>query len=241
MKKLFGLSALVSPRVATGVGLIALTSLLGGTGCGLSYSLTGLYVEPGANLTCVGPGVTAQYIAYGTYTEGGHTARTQEITDQVAWSSSLPGVASINSSGVATGGPGVGQSDIVATTQGEFGVLTSTSNIKVLSGDACLNDLSIAGSPALSIIPGKATLTAAGDTEMPLAIALPRNGGHPTDLTRQVAWTSSDPQVATVDAAGRITAVAPGDAIITATVKTPGGETISATQTVHFTANNETR
>lgn len=50
-------------------------------------------------------------------------------------------------------------------------------------------------------------------------IAEPRaSSGLPVD--RHVVWTSSDPSVATVDAAGRVTAVSPGHATITAASQT---------------------
>jgi uncharacterized protein YjdB len=52
--------------------------------------------------------------------------------------------------------------------------------------------------------------------------------GSSTDLTATASWSSSDPAVATVER-GMITAVAPGQAIITATV---GGKSGSATLTV---------
>ncbi len=233
MTKLCGLSALVSPRVATGVGVILLTSLLGGTGCGLSYSLTGIYVEPGTGLTCLVPGVMAQFYAYGTYTEGGHTTETKDLTDSVTWATTIPAVATINTSGVVTG-EGGGTTPIVATTQGEFGNLTNYSSVEVMPGGC---NVTSSLRPALKVIPGSQAMTT-GDKERPLAIAFNSDNGKATDETSTVTWTSSDVKVATVDATGLITAVGAGDATITATGKTANGEVVSATQTVHFTANN---
>lgn len=58
----------------------------------------------------------------------------------------------------------------------------------------------------------------------------------PTDATdRSVVWSSSDPSVAAVDAAGRVTAVADGTAVITATT-VDGGFTSSSNVTVDRTA-----
>lgn len=233
MTKLYGLSALVSPRVASGVGLIALTSLLGGTGCGLSYSLTGLYVEPATGLTCLYPGTTAQYHAYGTYSEGGHTTETKDLTNTVAWTVTIPDLASMNASGLATAGSDfVGPTSIVATAEGEFGQLNAVSSLQVST--TCSTSSSV--KPSLRIIPGSQTL-AAGDKERPMAIAF-SNGGAATDMTGKVTWESSDVHVATIDRTGLIAAVGAGDATITATGKTANGEAIAATQTVHFTANN---
>ncbi len=234
MKKLFGLSALVSPRVVLGVGLVTLTSLLGGTGCGLSYTLTGLYVQPTS--ACLYPGSTAQFNAFGSYTEGGHTAETKEITSQVTWSASLSDVATVNNAGLATAGTSyVGNTPVTASAEGEFGILMSSANLVVST--SCTASTSIAKPFTLHIIPETQTMTV-GDKERPLAIAFSNNGGKSTDLTGAVTWTSSDSRVATVDRAGLITGVGAGDATITATGKSPDGEVISATQTVHFGANN---
>lgn len=133
MKKLFGLSALVSPRVLAGVGLVALTSLFGGTGCGLSYSLTSLYIEPTIGHTCLTGGLTAQYHAYGVYTEVNHSNRIEDLSSQVAWSVSIPSMASVTSTGMVTAGTTViGTTPILATTRGEFGNLTASSDLQVL-------------------------------------------------------------------------------------------------------------
>lgn len=133
MKKLFGLSALVSPRVLAGVGLFAVTSLIGGTGCGLSYSLTGLYIEPTTGHTCLTGTLTAQYHAYGVYTEGNHANKVEDLTNQVTWSVSIPSMASVTSTGMVTAGTTVvGTTPILATTRGEFGNLTATSDLQVM-------------------------------------------------------------------------------------------------------------
>jgi trimeric autotransporter adhesin len=238
----FGLSALVSPRVLVGVGLVTLTSLFGGTGC-VSYSLTGLYIEPGTNLTCVPNGGTAQYKAYGTYTEGGHSMEIEDISTQVSWSVTTPQLATISSSGLATANDGVmtngtivvydGTSSIAATTEGEFGNLTNYSNIEV-SG-SCAAAAAIAKPFSLHVVAGNQPLTV-GDTLRPLAVATWPEDGHTQDLTSKAVWSSSNPAVATVDSHGTIAAVAPGDATITAEVKSPSGETVTTTQPLHFVA-----
>ena len=237
MKKLFGLSALVSPRVALGVGAVLLTSVVGGTGCGLSYSLTGLYIEPGTGLTCLYPSteVYAQYNAYGTYTEGGHTTETKDLTAQVTWSVSIPIIASVTSTGQVTPtANAIGTSPVLATIPGEFGTLVATSNVQVST--QCVPTGSL--KPALRIVPASQTLKETGDTEKPLALVFDASGGKPADVTRQVMWTSNNSQVATVDHTGLITGVGPGDATITAETRLASGELVSAAQTVHLGANN---
>ncbi|HEX4309698.1 MAG TPA: Ig-like domain-containing protein [Acidobacteriaceae bacterium] len=233
MKKLLGFSALVSPRVLVGMGLVLATALFGGTGCGLSYSLTGIYVEPASNSTCVYNGATAQFKAYGTYTEGNHAMRVEDISNQVNWAVTLPTLASISSSGLATANTDnvIGLSSIVASTRGEFGYLAANTTLQVST--SCTVSGSIARPFSLNIIPRNQNLTV-GQTLKPLAIATYGNGGRSADFSQQVAWESSDAKVATVDAKGVITAVGAGDATITAMAKTPSGEAIYATQTIHL-------
>lgn len=236
MKKLYGFSALVSPRVLLGVGLVLATSLFGGTGCGLSYSLTGLYVEPTAGSTCVPPTGTAQFEAYGTYTEGGHSLRIEDISDQVQWTVPLPELASVNASGLATAaGNYIGTTPIVATTRGEFGVLTSSSSLQV--SNSCVTG-SIVKHFSLHIVPENQSLTV-GQTLQPLAVGAYGLNGSTTNLSRQVSWQSSDAKIATVDSKGLITAVGPGDATITAQTRSSDGEVATATEKVHFYAVGE--
>lgn len=231
-----GLSALVSPRVVLGVGLVALSSLFGGTGC-TSYSLTGLYIEPSTGLTCVVPGVSAQFMAYGTFTEGGHATQTRDITGQVTWSTIIPAVATVNSSGLVEG-VGGGTTSVLASTTGEFGYLQGVSSVQVAPG-GCTASTTIVKPFSLSIIPGNQTLTDIGQTAQPLAIATYANGGRPTDLSQKVTWESSNPKVATVDRTGLITATGRGDAVITASARAADGTIVSATQTVHFASDAE--
>ncbi|HTV82755.1 MAG TPA: Ig-like domain-containing protein [Acidobacteriaceae bacterium] len=230
--------------MSTVLGLFLLSSLSLATGCGAfghTYSLTGLTIEPAAGDTCIYPGSTAQYEAYGTYTEGGHAAETEVLTDQVQWSVTFPELASINSSGLLTAGTvAIGTSNLEATTQGEFGVLVATSNIQV--ANPC-GSSSSSFSPrlpsSLSIVPGSATLTSPGDTEQPLAIGIYPGGRGSADLSREVTWESSDTSVATVNAHGIITSVGPGKAVITARMTTPNGPVITGTQTVEVSGGSQ--
>jgi hypothetical protein len=237
MKKLYGLSALVSPRVLLGVGLVLATTLFGGTGCGLSYSLTGIYIEPAANSTCIYPGTTAKFTAYGTYTEGGHAMRIQDISNQVTWAATLPDLAAVSADGLATAATNfVGITSITAVTTGEFGNLNSSTTLQVST--SCSTTSAVVHAFALHIVPGNQNLSL-GQTLQPLAIATYGNAGRTTDLSRQSTWTSSNPKVATVDSHGVISAVGPGDATITAQTRTPDGEAASATETIHIDANTQ--
>lgn len=202
-----------------------LSSMFALSGC-VSQSLTAISVEPGVNLTCVVPGVSAQFKAYGTYTESGHATRTQDITGQVTWSATIPAVAAVNSTGLATG-MGLGTTAIIASAQGAFGSLHATSNIDVQN--SCGTTSSVRPLSSLAILPGAEQLSEAGNSAQFLAVGTYSDTPRTADVTHQVSWTSSDPKVATVDAAGLVTAVGSGEAIITAQEKNGA---VSATQKI---------
>lgn len=133
------------------------------------------------------------------------------------WTSSTPGVATVNSStGVATA---------VAN-----GTSTITASVDAVSGTALLTVAQTVSSVVVS--PGSATLTALGATEQ-LTVAVKDAGGSPIS-GKTAAWTSSAPSVATVDAAtGLVAAVANGTATITASVDgIAGTATVTVGQTV---------
>lgn len=72
----------------------------------------------------------------------------------------------------------------------------------------------------VDVTPAESTLWA-GDTLRLAAVARRADGGA---LERAVAWSSSNAAVATVDAAGLVTAVGPGEATVTATADGSRGE-----------------
>jgi len=223
--------------ISAALGLFLISSLSLSTGCGVfgqTYSLTALSIEPGLNETCVYPGAQVQYHAYGTYTEGGHTTHTHDLTDSVSWSVTYPQFATISSTGLATAGTvAIGISNILATTQGEFGILHATSNLQIE------NPCSGATVRLIHVIPAAFTLKSIGDTENPLAIAIAPSALNATDVTRQVTWQSADPAIATVDANGRIAAVGAGKTTITATQKLPDGTLVSGTQNVEVSGGSQ--
>jgi uncharacterized protein YjdB len=236
MKKLSVLSAFAYPCGILGTALLASTCLLGTTGCGafgMTYSLTGLTVLPKANSTCVPPGSVAQFKAYGTYTEGGHMSKVEDISSQVSWTVPLPELAKVDTSGLATAATNyVGTTAIVASIKGEFGILTSASSLQVSTSCSTSN---LAVRHGFMVVPARQNL-AVGEGLTPLAIVPDIAGGHGADWSRQAAWTSSDPKVAVVDAHGLIRAVGPGDATVTAVARGGAG---SATTAIHVAGSIE--
>ncbi len=124
-----------------------------------------------------------------------------DSTDQVQWSIDDTSIASISEDGVLTA-LSQGTVKVTATTLpselSEGGVVAKTT-ITILKNE-----------PATSITLDKKTLVMkAKETATLVATILPETN------TEQIVWSSSDETVATVDSAGKVTAVGKGTAIIT--------------------------
>ncbi|MFU8787374.1 MAG: Ig-like domain-containing protein, partial [Candidatus Izemoplasmataceae bacterium] len=159
-------------------------------------------------------GFTRQFTATGTYTDGSIA----NITAQVTWSSSDINVATMNAnfaanSGLATG-ISAGTAGITATLAGTSGNTTLTATAATLS--------SIAVTPVdPSVVNGLTRQFAATGYY---------SDGSFMDLTAQVTWSSSDINVATMNASGAAnsglaTGKSDGTAAITATLAGKSGST----------------
>jgi uncharacterized protein YjdB len=119
----------------------------------------------------------------------------------VAWSSSNPAVATVDGGG-AVRALAPGSATITATSEGRTGSATIT----------------VTAIPVASVVValGSGSLTVGATTQ---ASAGARDADGNALTGRAVAWSTSDPAVATVSATGLVTAVAPGSALIRATVE----------------------
>ena len=166
------------------------------------------------------------------------TGTTVNLTNQTAtiglstiapavWSSSNPGVASVD--------PGTGV--VTALTAGTAAITAIASNPDhtVVTG---ISTVTVTGTGALgaiasiAVLPGSQAVQSPTDTAQFLAIGTTTTGVT-TDLTQQVAWSSSSAQVATIGAAtGLATAVGQGSATMTALYTPPGnGNVVTGTAT----------
>jgi hypothetical protein len=223
--------ACLPPRVACfGLGLIVFASTLGTEGC-LSYKLTGLYVEPAGACIYPSPSFTAQFHAYGTYTEGGHAMVTKDITNIATWSDDLPGLATMSQTGLATAtGSGVGFTNVTAAAQGEFGLVHGSGVLNVKTD--CVS--ATGAVRTLALVPRRQSLVI-GDSLQPMAVATSLRTMETSDVTGQVTWESSNPSVATVRG-GVISAVGAGDAVITATQTLSDGTAVRTIENIEVTA-----
>ncbi len=120
----------------------------------------------------------------------------------VAWSTSNPAVATVSASGMVTG-VGVGSATVTATVEGK----TGTAAITITADPATV-------ASRISVTPGADTLNALGAATQLRATVYSAAGTAMSGAA--VTWSSLGAGVATVDAAGRVTAVAAGTARIVA-------------------------
>src|SRR6266404_2755758 len=141
-----------------------------------------------------------QYAATGLLSNGS----TKDLTSTATWTSSSTSVATVNSSGLASG-IGLGTTNIGAS----FSGVTATS--EPLAVDQ-LNSISV--SPSTTTVPLGSSVQFAAIGNFTFAAG----GTSDLDVSSQVTWASSNTAIATIDNTGNATAVSQGGPInITAT------------------------
>ena len=157
------------------------------------------------NLATAPPASTQQFTANGVYSDGSTKALTQ-----VTWASSAPGIATINSSGLATS-VAVGAAQISATS----GSFTGLATLNVAAAVRSLVSISVG--PVNPSVP-------LGENQQFTAIGT-YNDGSTQILTSQVTWSSSMTSVAAISAAGVATSAGVGSTNIMATMGSVSGST----------------
>lgn len=172
--------------------------------------LISIDVEPKA--VSVALGTDQQFSAVGTFDDGS----TQLLTS-VTWTSSVPGTATVNASGLATA-VGNGSSTISAIS----GLVTGTASLSVNSATL----VSIAVTPANSSM-------AVGTTKQFTATGT-FSDTSTQDLTQSVLWGSSSPAIATINNLGSANSLATGTTTISATLGAVSGSTTLTVSTAHL-------
>jgi hypothetical protein len=145
-------------------------------------------------------GGTQQYTATPKDTAGNTlTART------VAWTTSAAAVATVSATGLVTA-VALGSATVTATVEGIVGTAAVTVTAVPVA--------------TVTVSPSTASLAVGGTQQY---TATPKDAAGNTLAGRTVAWTTSAAAVATVSATGLVTAVAPGNAAIMATVEGVAG------------------
>ncbi|HTU41304.1 MAG TPA: Ig-like domain-containing protein [Candidatus Aquilonibacter sp.] len=169
----------------------------------VTKTLTSISVTPPT--ASINIGANQQYTATGKYSDGS----TGSVA--VTWSTSSASIATINSSGLATG-VAAGSITVTATSGSVSGTAALTVNAEVVT--------------AISVTPTSVSLTVGG-TEQFTATATYSNGSS-GNVTSSATWSSTNSSVATVKA-GFAIAVGAGTAGVTASLN---GFSSSATVTV---------
>lgn len=149
-----------------------------------------------------------EFDAIGTFADGS----TENLTNSVSWTSSPISVATVSdtagTSGLATGiAPGT------ATITALFAGLVGTASLTVTNAE--LTSITITPSDPSVALGGSQQFTATGNF----------SDGTTEDLTTQVGWTSSNVNVATIDARGLANAAGIGTTTITASMNGVTGTT----------------
>ena len=208
----------LSPRVLL---LIAMALPIAGCTNPLAVSIS---VSP--TTQSIGAGQTAQFTATGVFGHGNnHPSSSQDLTDTATWTSSAPGVATISTTGMATG-VSAGSTTITASVNGFTGVVSASATLTV-SGSSGGGG----GTPSsITIIPNTQLVTTVGDTAQFEAIETTATGAT-VDVTNLATWGSSSPSIATIAAnTGLATAVSLGSVTITANYSS-GGSALTGTAT----------
>jgi trimeric autotransporter adhesin len=165
-------------------------------------TLSSITVSP-ANPSIVA-GSSQQFTATGTFSDGSQ----HDLTNSVSWGSSAPAVAMIAFSGLATG-VSAGQATITANSGSinNFATLTVTSALLV---SITVNPVN----PSVLI----------GNTQ-PFTATGTYSDGSQQDLTNTVGWSSSNANVASIDATGLALGVSAGITTISATFNSTSGFT----------------
>jgi hypothetical protein len=202
-------------------------------GCG-SAQVDTLNVTPATITMAIG--TEAQLTATGVYAHGSGPSTTQNLTNQVTWSTASVDVATVSSSGMVTAtGPGLIQ--ITASIQGYTGLLTASAEITVPqtgSTSPVSNDVA-----KLTITPGSQTVAAPGDTATFTVVGTTAAGAQIN--VPGTVWSSSSTQIATIDpSSGIATGVGPGTATIEATYTNQDGTVATGTATITVNSSGST-
>src|SRR5262252_3886453 len=212
MKKLLTVTALFTVALFNACGGGSSNPGQGGNGGGQTPSLQSITVGP--NAPVITAGGSQQFTATGHYSD----SSTQDLTSQVTWSSSAPGVVTISAGGMATS-VGPGNATITATKSAISGTATMTVN------PAPINLTSIAVSPSTPSIP-------LGTLQQFVATGS-YSDGSTKDISASVLWMSAVPSTASITNKGMVTANAVGSSDISATLGSISGKTTASVNTAN--------
>jgi Bacterial Ig-like domain (group 2)/Divergent InlB B-repeat domain len=163
---------------------------LGSTLIGCDNSgLNSVQVSPASQSLTVGQ--TAQLKAVGTFGNAKHPS-TEDITSSASWSSTVPAVATVSSSGLVTA-VGAGTTTITASATAYSGHVSSSAGITVTASSGGTNGGSGGNILSLTIIPSGIVFGSLTQSGQFLAIGTFSAAPTVRDLTNSVKWLTSQP------------------------------------------------
>ncbi len=210
----------------TGVVSATATVSVSGGGATTGGDVVSLSVIPGTQ-AIASPSQTSQFLAIGTTSSGA----TEDVTNQVTWTSSSNSIATITPAGVATAiNKGTASITALFTNQDKT-VASGTASLSVLAGSSELMT-------GITLTPTSLSVSGGGQTAQLIALATNGTTGLQLNVTNSstVTWTSSVSQIASVSATGLVTGKNPGSTVITAQLTNPDSSVISASTNVTVTA-----
>lgn len=198
--------ATVSAGVATPLkaGTITVTATLGEKSASSTLTVTNALLQT-IEVTPANPhvpnGTTQQLAAIGHFDD----SSTQVLTSQATWTSSDVTV---------TVGDAAGSKGLASSTALGAATSTITATVGAISGNTTLY-VDAATLQSVAVTPAAATIKVAQSQQFTATGTFTGPTTH--DMTREVAWASSDTGIATIAAGGRATGVFAGATTITAT------------------------
>jgi hypothetical protein len=169
-------------------GLLLLCLGFSFIGCDNS-GLNSVQVTPATQSLTVGQ--TAQITAVGTFGNAKHPT-TQNITGTVTWASTVPAVATVNSSGMVTA-VGAGTTNITASATAYNGHVSSSATVTVTASGGGTNGGSGGSILSLTIIPSGIVFGSLTQSGQFLAIGTYSTAPTVRDVTNSVKWLTSQP------------------------------------------------
>jgi uncharacterized protein YjdB len=201
----------------------ATVTVTGGTPGKSSTNIVSIAVIPGSQ-SVASPKQSAQFIAIGTNAAGA----TLDLTRQVAWNSSSSAIATVGTTGLATGvSQGTATITALFTNSSDQSVVTGSATFQIIGGTT-------EQVTALTIYPSAQATTSLTQQTQFFVIGTQGSSGLQFDVTSQVAWSSSDTSVVTIGTQGSgtpglATAVGAGTSTITATYTNSDSSKVVAT------------
>jgi trimeric autotransporter adhesin len=196
-------------------GLLLFAAGVGCNGFFVNPTLTGLTVGP---TTSIQTGQTVQMTAVGTYSDG-----STNTVNNVYWSSSDTGTASVSGSGLVTG-----VSSGQATITGSSGTVSGTGTITV----------TIANLTSIKVTTDPAGLTSVVQGNSVQFVATGISNGQPVDITDSVTWNlNPTPTGCSISSTGTLTTTSGSVTSATQFQVSAQDPTTGITGTLNFTLN----